>query len=120
MFIQTESTPNPATLKFLPGRDVLIGEPREFRGADEAAISPLATGNNQLLEMNPTEAAERKLSQFATENKSPVLKKYLDLSQQSLVASTLATKIEDALKLGPDTFVGGMEADLAELCIGSK
>jgi hypothetical protein len=84
------------------------------------AISPLATGNSQLLEMNPTEAAERRLSQFATENKSPVLKKYLELSQQSLVASTLATKIEDALKLGPDTFVGGMEADLAELCIGSK
>jgi hypothetical protein len=84
------------------------------------AISPLATGNSQLLEMNPTEAAERRLSQFATENKSPVLKKYLELSQQSLVASTLATKIEDALELGPDTFVGGMEADLAELCIGSK
>ena len=28
MFIQTEATPNPATLKFLPGRDVLVGEPR--------------------------------------------------------------------------------------------
>ena len=25
MFIQTEATPNPATLKFLPGRDVLAG-----------------------------------------------------------------------------------------------
>jgi hypothetical protein len=84
------------------------------------AISPLATGNNQLLEMNPTEAAEREHSQFAAANKSPVLKKYLELSQQSLVASTLATKMEDALKMGPDTFVGGMEADLAELCIGSK
>jgi len=43
MFIQTESTPNPATLKFLPGRDVVIGEPREFRNAEEGAISPLAT-----------------------------------------------------------------------------
>ena len=31
MFIQTEATPNPATLKFLPGRDVLVGEPRDFR-----------------------------------------------------------------------------------------
>jgi hypothetical protein len=84
------------------------------------AISPLATGNSQLLEMNPTEAAERKLSQFAAENKSPALKKYLKLSQQSLVASTAATKMEDALKIGPDTFLAGMEADLAELCIGSK
>ena len=42
MFIQTEATPNPATLKFLPGRDVLVGEPRDFRTADEAAVSPLA------------------------------------------------------------------------------
>ena len=43
MFIQTEATPNPATLKFLPGRDVLAGEPRDFRDATAAAISPLAT-----------------------------------------------------------------------------
>src|SRR5690348_9263260 len=42
MFIQTEATPNPATLKFLPGRDVLVGEPRDFRQAESAAISPLA------------------------------------------------------------------------------
>ncbi|HEY0918174.1 NifU family protein [Devosia sp.] len=42
MFIQTEATPNPATLKFLPGRDVLIGEPRDFRNARAAAASPLA------------------------------------------------------------------------------
>ena len=44
MFIQTEATPNPATLKFLPGRDVVPGEPRDFRSVDAAAASPLATG----------------------------------------------------------------------------
>ncbi|RYE08560.1 MAG: NifU family protein [Hyphomicrobiales bacterium] len=44
MFIQTEATPNPATLKFLPGRDVVVGEPRDFRSAEDAAISPLASG----------------------------------------------------------------------------
>jgi Fe-S cluster biogenesis protein NfuA len=44
MFIQTEATPNPATLKFLPGREVLAGEPRDFRSVDAAAVSPLATG----------------------------------------------------------------------------
>ena len=43
MFIQTEATPNPATLKFLPGREVLAGEPRDFRTADAAAVSPLAS-----------------------------------------------------------------------------
>ncbi len=42
MFIQTEATPNPATLKFLPGREVAPAEPLEFTGADEAARSPLA------------------------------------------------------------------------------
>jgi Fe-S cluster biogenesis protein NfuA len=42
MFIQTEATPNPATLKFLPGREVLGNGTAEFRNADEAHSSPLA------------------------------------------------------------------------------
>ena len=42
MFIQTESTPNPASLKFLPGRSVLDSGTAEYRSADEAATSPLA------------------------------------------------------------------------------
>ena len=42
MFIQTESTPNPATLKFLPGKPVLGAATRDFRHADEASASPLA------------------------------------------------------------------------------
>lgn len=42
MFIQTEATPNPATLKFLPGKPVLPGSTREFRTLDEAGDSPLA------------------------------------------------------------------------------
>ena len=43
MFIQTEETPNPSTLKFLPGRDVLPGETRDFRNAEESEVSPLAS-----------------------------------------------------------------------------
>ena len=43
MFIQTEQTPNPATLKFLPGRTVLEGEAVEFANAEAAQASPLAT-----------------------------------------------------------------------------
>jgi Fe-S cluster biogenesis protein NfuA len=43
MFIQTEETPNPATLKFIPGRDVLPGGTRDFRNPDEAESSPLAS-----------------------------------------------------------------------------
>ncbi|MDD7909669.1 MULTISPECIES: NifU family protein [Pseudovibrio] len=42
MFIQTEVTPNPATLKFLPGRIVLPEGTLDFRSAEEAAVSPLA------------------------------------------------------------------------------
>ena len=42
MFIQTEATPNPATLKFLPGRPVLPGDTRDYRSAGEASESPLA------------------------------------------------------------------------------
>lgn len=42
MFIQTESTPNPATLKFLPGQDVLGTGTADFPDADAAASSPLA------------------------------------------------------------------------------
>ena len=43
MFIQTEATPNPEVLKFLPGRDVLGSGTREFRDSVEAAASPLAS-----------------------------------------------------------------------------
>src|SRR5580698_1474058 len=42
MFIQTEATPNPEVLKFLPGRQLLPGGSREFTTAAEAAASPLA------------------------------------------------------------------------------
>ncbi|WP_439521782.1 NifU family protein [Marivita sp.] len=42
MFIQTESTPNPATLKFLPGQTVLDMGTADFPSADGASASPLA------------------------------------------------------------------------------
>jgi Fe-S cluster biogenesis protein NfuA len=42
MFIQTESTPNPATLKFLPGQTVLELGTADFPSAEAAATSPLA------------------------------------------------------------------------------
>ena len=42
MFIQTETTPNPATLKFLPGQTVLDRGTADFTESDAAAVSPLA------------------------------------------------------------------------------
>lgn len=43
MFIETEGTPNPATLKFLPGRDVIGAGTADFASAASAERSPLAT-----------------------------------------------------------------------------
>jgi Fe-S cluster biogenesis protein NfuA len=43
MFIQTEHTPNPATLKFIPGKTVLGDGTVDYRSRSEAAGSPLAT-----------------------------------------------------------------------------
>ena len=42
MFIQTEATPNPATLKFIPGKPVLPGGTRDYKKAADALESPLA------------------------------------------------------------------------------
>lgn len=43
MFIQTEDTPNPATLKFIPGVAVLPDDTAEFTSAEAAKSSPLAS-----------------------------------------------------------------------------
>ncbi|SDE29284.1 NifU family protein [Rhodobacter capsulatus] len=42
MFIQTETTPNPATLKFLPGLDVMPEGVADFTSPEAAQVSPLA------------------------------------------------------------------------------
>lgn len=43
MFIETETTPNPATLKFLPGEQVMPSGTREFTSSEAAEASPLAS-----------------------------------------------------------------------------
>jgi len=42
MFIETETTPNPATLKFLPGQRVMTSGTRDFASPEDAEASPLA------------------------------------------------------------------------------
>ena len=42
MFIETETTPNPAALKFLPGQTVMPSGTRDFASPEEAEASPLA------------------------------------------------------------------------------
>ncbi|MBL4812556.1 MAG: NifU family protein, partial [Rhodobacteraceae bacterium] len=70
MFIQTESTPNPATLKFLPGQTVLETGTADFPSSEAAQSSPLAsrifaTGDvegvffgNDFVTVTKTDAAE--------------------------------------------------------------
>ena len=43
MFIQTEATPNPTTLKFIPGRAVMRSGTIDFRDTESASASPLAS-----------------------------------------------------------------------------
>ena len=43
LFIETEQTPNPATLKFLPGRSIMASGTADFTSAEKAERSPLAT-----------------------------------------------------------------------------
>jgi Fe-S cluster biogenesis protein NfuA len=52
MFIQTEQTPNPATLKFLPGRTVMEAGTANFTDPQGAARSPLAERLFTLPEVN--------------------------------------------------------------------
>jgi Fe-S cluster biogenesis protein NfuA len=42
MYIETETTPNPAVLKFLPGREVMAAGTRDFAEEEQAQASPLA------------------------------------------------------------------------------
>ncbi len=52
MFIQTETTPNPETLKFLPGKPVLESGTRFYTGANMAEESPLAMALFQIQGVN--------------------------------------------------------------------
>lgn len=51
MFIETEGTPNPATLKFLPGRTVMPSGTADYPSAEAAASSPLARSLFELPEV---------------------------------------------------------------------
>jgi Fe-S cluster biogenesis protein NfuA len=74
MFIQTEQTPNPATLKFLPGRPVMESGTADFTGPEEArGKSPLA---ERLFEIDGVVAVFFG-SDFVTVTKSPEREWYL-------------------------------------------
>ena len=53
MFIQTESTPNPATLKFLPGQAVLADRHRRLPDAEAAAQPRRSPGGSSAPAASP-------------------------------------------------------------------
>jgi hypothetical protein len=85
------------------------------------AVSPLATGNEELLGKNPTDATEEALHKFVASRKSAALKRFLDLSDQAVAASTTTIRKDQILALGgAHQLFRGVETDLAELCIGRR
>ena len=85
-----------------------------------APVSPAASGNDDVLRANPTEAAEEALDDFIETSKSPQIERFLALSEQATEATQGAIKKDQAVQAGPATFYRGIEVDLAELCIGSR
>jgi hypothetical protein len=81
------------------------------------SVSPAATGNDELLNQDPTDATEEALEKFAAEKKSATLNRFLDLSDQSSDALSASIRMRPLVSAGPGTFFGGIEADLAELCV---
>lgn len=69
MFIQSEPTPNPDVLKFIPGVDVLTSGVRDFREPESADASPLAAGLFQVTGVQGVFLAE----DFLTVRKSPAV-----------------------------------------------
>jgi len=84
------------------------------------SFSPVATGNDELMRINPTEAAEEAMEKFVNDNKSRQFKRFYELSEVAGTAFIEAFNREVALKWGPNTFFRGVENDLAEICVTGR
>jgi Fe-S cluster biogenesis protein NfuA len=98
MFIQTEQTPNPATLKFLPGRTVMESGTANFPERGAAARSPLAERLFQLPEVNGVFLG----ADFITVTKSD------DIEWHRLKPAVLAAIMEH-FTAGRPVILGGLE-----------
>lgn len=83
------------------------------------AVSPLGTGNEALLRLNPIDSTEEKLDEFAGKSRSKALRRFLQLSEEAGAAQAAAIKTVASPPPLPHTFFKGVENDLAELCIRS-
>ena len=83
-------------------------------------MSAVETANPALLSKDPTEATEAAVEKFVASRKSPALKRFLDLTDQANAAMNASMDKEKAKKTLPHNLLAGIEADLAELCIGKR
>ena len=103
--------------------DFVIGQFDRYallNGLKLIAVSPVVTGNPELLSADPTEAAEAALEAFEKANKSASFVVFRWLTRNAADAMTASLKTEQALVSGPGTFFGGVERDLAALCVGNR
>ena len=83
-------------------------------------ISPIASGDIELMKVNPTEATEAAVEKFVDEHPSPKIDRYLDLLDALKTATPKGFNTQGALKLGPMSLFAGAERDLAEQCVGRR
>ena len=82
-------------------------------------VSPLVTGNLELFSANPTEAAEAG-GRHSRRRTGPPRSWFSALTRKATDAMTASIKTREALLSGPATFFGGVESDLAALCVGKQ
>ena len=81
-------------------------------------ISP--EGRGEPLPENPTEAAEAAEQEFYDKTDAPQLQRYLELLHATNIATQKAINLEKVAQLSPKAIFGGVETDLAGLCIGPR
>jgi len=82
-------------------------------------ISPEGRGLPPLPE-NPIESAEEAEQEFYDKTDAPQLKRYLELIEAVTIATNKAINLEKAQQFSPRLVFGGVERELAELCIGAR
>lgn len=115
MFIQTETTPNPATLKFLPGTAILPGRTADFRKAADAAKAPLAV---RLFEVNGVDGVFLG-HDFVSVTKADgsewnTLKPQVLAALMEHLTKGLPVMLEEGAEIGPEE-LGEIEAQIVEL-----
>lgn len=103
MFIQTEETPNPATLKFIPGRVVMASGTADFELTGELDRSPLAQG------LFDIEGVKRVFlgSDFITVTKA-------DGSDWSVLKPQILGKVMDHFLSSRPVYIGAAESEAAD------